>query len=160
MRQSFGVEVADIFRQFGPAYRKIHRTNMPTVQWRAMRAIEICRTEALGGHIDKCDHCGKERNSYNSCRNRHCPKCQFLKKEKWVEDRERDLLPIQYFHVVFTIPNRLNPIALRNQKVVYNILFQSAAETLKILSQDPKHLGAKIGFIIILHIAWCKSNAT
>ncbi len=149
MRNPQGVEVADIFRQYGPDYREIHA--LPRNQLRAMHAIEVCRTAALGGHVDECDHCGHIEISYNSCRNRHCPKCQFLKKEKWIEDRREDLLPIQYFHVVFTIPEELNPIVLRNQKVMYDILFRSVSQTLIELGRDPKHLGARIGFISILH---------
>jgi len=143
------VEVADIFRQYGDAYRGSHE--MPLNHLRTMRAIEICRTQELGGHVDECDTCGSIRISYNSCRNRHCPKCQFLKKERWLEERRKDLLPVEYFHVVFTIPEKLNPLALRNQRVIYNILFKSASETLTELSRDPKHLGAQIGFISILH---------
>lgn len=143
------VEVADIFRQYGHAYRQSHE--MPLNQLRTMRAIEICRTQELGGHVDECDTCGAIRISYNSCRNRHCPKCQFLKKERWLEERKEDLLPVEYFHVVFTIPEKLNPLALRNQRVFYNILFRSVSETLTELSRDPKLLGAQIGFICILH---------
>jgi len=116
-----------------------------------MRAIERCRTAELGGHIDECDCCGRIKISYNSCRNRHCPKCQFLKKEKWLEQRKEDLLPVPYFHVVFTIPAKINPLVLRNKKVLYNILFQSVSETLSELARDPKHLGGQIGFICILH---------
>jgi len=149
MRRSLSVEVADIFRQYGPDYRKTH--HIPINQLRAMRAIEICRTAELGGHVDECDTCGSLRISYNSCRNRHCPKCQFLRKEKWLEARKQDLLPVQYFHVVFTIPQELNPIALRNQKVIYNTMFKSVSETLMELGKDPRHLGAQIGFINILH---------
>jgi hypothetical protein len=149
MRSSRGVEVADIFRQCGPDYRKSHR--MSRNQRRAMFAIEACRTSLLGGHKDECDTCGHLKISYNSCRNRHCPKCQFLRKEKWIEARAEDLLPIQYFHVVFTIPTELNPLVLSNQKVMYNLLFRSVSETLVALSNDPKHLGARIGFMGILH---------
>ena len=149
MRTSGSVEVADIFRQHGPDYRRIHP--LPVTHLRAMHAIEICRTSELGGHVDTCDTCGATRISYNSCRNRHCPKCQFLRKEQWLEARNNDLLPIPYFHVVFTIPDDLNPLVLRNPSVMYNILFQAVSETLVELSRDPKHLGAKIGFIGILH---------
>lgn len=149
MYKAGSVEVADVFRQYGPAYRKTHQ--MPLNQLRTMRAIEICRTAELGGHVDECDTCGTIRISYNSCRNRHCPKCQFLKKEQWLEARKEDLLTVPYFHVVFTIPQKLNPLALRNQKIIYNILFRSVAETLIELSRDPKLLGAQIGFISILH---------
>ncbi len=149
MRTSRGVEVADIFRQYGPDYRDSHP--LPLNHLRAMSAIEICRTAALGGHVDECDSCGHQEISYNSCRNRHCPKCQFLRKEKWIADRAKDLLPIQYFHVVFTIPSELNPLVLSNQKVMYDLLFRSVSETLTKLGNDPKHLGARIGFIGILH---------
>lgn len=149
MRSS--LEVADVFRSHGPAYRESHGQSMPLRQLRAMRAIEVCRTAALGGHVDRCDHCGTLRVSYNSCRNRHCPKCQSLDKERWLEDRKRDLLPTTYFHVVFTLPDSLRPLTLRNQKVVYHILFKAASETLKTLTQDPKHLGAEVGFIAVLH---------
>ncbi len=149
MSQSGTVEVADVFRQYGPSYRQSHK--MPLNQLRAMRAIEICRTSELGGHVDECDTCGSIRISYNSCRNRHCPKCQFTRKEKWLEARKQDLLPTQYFHIVFTIPDELNPLALRNQRLLYNILFRSVSETLIELAKDPKHLGAKIGFVSILH---------
>ncbi len=122
---------------------------MPRNHLRAMRAIEQCRTSALGGHKDKCDTCGHLEISYNSCRNRHCPKCQFLRKEKWIQTRAEDLLPIEYFHVVFTMPAELNPLVLRNQKVMYDLLFRSVSETLIQLGQD--RLGAHIGFISILH---------
>ncbi|MFC1825669.1 IS91 family transposase [Thermodesulfobacteriota bacterium] len=146
-----GLEVADIFRAYGPAYRKVHGKEMPLSQHRVMKAIEICRTSELGGHVDECDECRALRISYNSCRNRHCPKCQSLDKERWLEARKKDVLPVQYFHVVFTIPEQLWPIALRNRKVVYSILFRAVSETLKELAGDLKHLGAKIGFIAILH---------
>jgi len=144
-------EVADVFRSYGPDYREMHGQGMPLAHLRAMRAIETCRTAALGGHVDECDHCGALRVSYNSCRNRHCPKCQSLDKERWLENRKRDLLPTRYFHIVFTLPQQLRSLALRNQQVVYNLLFRAAAETLKTLAQDPKHLGAQIGFIAVLH---------
>jgi hypothetical protein len=148
---STSVEVADIFRLFGAAYRQVYGTQMPLRQWRAMRAIGVCRTAVLGGHVEACDVCGAVRNSYNSCRNRHCPKCQCLAKERWIEDRKQDLLPVPYFHVVFTLPEELRPLALRNQKAVYNLLFKAASETLLTLARDPKHLGAQIGFTAILH---------
>jgi len=145
------LEVADIFRSHGPGYREAHGHEMPLRQLRAMRAIEVCRTAELGGHVEECDHCGAVRISYNSCRNRHCPKCQCLDKERWLEARKEDLLPTQYFHLVFTLPGNLRPLALRNQQVVYGILFRAASETLKELTEDPKHLGAEVGFIAILH---------
>jgi hypothetical protein len=146
-RQS--VEVADVFGKHGQAYRESNK--MPLNHIRTMCAIERCRTAELGGHVDECDCCGRIRISYNSCRNRHCPKGQFLKKEKWFEERKEDLLPVPYFHVVFTIPAILKPIALRNKRVLYNILFRSVSETLFELAGDPKHLGGKIGFISVLH---------
>jgi len=142
-------EVADVFQQFGEAYRATHKLSLQ--QLKAMNAIEKCRTSALGGHKEKCDHCGFVRISYNSCRNRHCPKCQALAKEKWLLNRQRHLLPICYFHVVFTIPDSLNRIALINQRIVYDILFKAASETLLTLARDGRHLGAEIGFIILLH---------
>lgn len=145
------LEVADLFRAFGPAYREVHGHEMPVRHKRVMRAIEICRTAELGGHVDQCDHCGASRISYNSCRNRHCPKCQSLDKERWLEAREKDLLPTSYFHLVFTLPEGLRPLALRHQRVIYNLLFKSVSETFIELAKDPKHLGAQIGFIVILH---------
>ena len=149
MARNSRFEVADIFRQYGSSYRERHK--MPLNELRTMRAIERCRTAELGGHVDECDSCGRIRISYNSCRNRHCPKCQFLKKERWLEKRKGGLLPVPYFHVVFTIPAKLNPLALRNKRVFYDILFRSVAETLSELARDPKHLGGQIGFISILH---------
>ena len=149
MRASGGAEVADIFRQYGPEYRQSHR--LPRSHRRVMEAIEDCRTSALGGHKDKCDSCNHIEIFYNSCRNRHCPKCQFLRKEKWIDARTEDLLPVRYFHVVFTIPAELKPLVLRNQRVMYGILFRSVSETLLELANNPKHLGARIGFMGILH---------
>jgi len=149
MRPSGGLEVADIFRQYGPAYRESHR--LPRHELRVMRAIEVCRTAVLGGHKDQCDHCGHVEISYNSCRNRHCPKCQTLRKEKWIEARRQDLLPIEYFHVVFTIPSELNPLVSMNRKVLYDLLFRSVSETIAKLASNPKHLGATVGVIGILH---------
>ena len=142
-------EVADVFRQYGEAYRAAHSLSLP--QLKAMSAIENCRTAQLGGHVDGCDACNHLQISYNSCRNRHCPKCQNLTKERWVEDRKNDLLPIPYFHVVFTLPDDLNELALRNKKEMYALLLKASAETLQELSEDPKYLGAQIGFISILH---------
>ena len=149
MTRAFQIEIADIFREHGPAYRCNHR--LPIRMLRVMSAIERCRTAELGGHVDECDACGYRRISYNSCRNRHCPKCQSLAKEEWLAARREDLLPVEYFHVVFTIPDSLGPLALRNQKAIYDLLFESASETLLELGNDPKHLGAEIGFIAILH---------
>jgi hypothetical protein len=118
---------------------------------RVLRALEICRTATLGGHTDACDACGHTRISYNSCRNRHCPKCQALARAEWLEARQADLLPVPYFHVVFTLPEPVAAIALQNQRVVYDILFRTAAATLKTIAADPRHLGAEIGFIAVLH---------
>jgi hypothetical protein len=145
------LEVADIFRTFGAAYRAQYGDQTSREQRRAMRAIEICRTAELGGHIDECDQCGQVRISYNSCRNRHCPKCQTLDKERWLEAQAEALLPIPYFHVVFTLPEALGPLALRNPQVVYSLLFKAASETLLELSRDPHHLGAQIGITALLH---------
>jgi hypothetical protein len=116
-----------------------------------MNLITLCRTSALGGHLEKCDKCGYQRNAYNSCRNRHCPKCQYAAKEKWIDQRKSELLPIPYYHIVFTIPEELNSITLVNKTVMYNILFKSASETLLVLGKDPKHLGAEIGIVAVLH---------
>ena len=116
-----------------------------------MRAIEVCRTAVLGGHKDQCDHCGHVEISYNSCRNRHCPKCQTLRKEKWIEARREDLLPIEYFHVVFTLPSELNLLVSTNRKVLYDLLFRSVSETITKLASNPKHLGATVGLIGMLH---------
>ena len=142
-------ELQDVFAQYGKTYRLKH--NLLANQLKAMRDIENCRTSALGAHNDQCDECGFIRISYNSCRNRHCPKCQTLNKERWIEARKDDLLNVGYFHVVFTIPDTLNPVAYQNQRVVYTILFKAAAETLSELSADRKYLGAQIGFTEILH---------
>jgi hypothetical protein len=147
------LEVADIFRQCGAQYRKIHGASMSREQHRAMRAIEVCRTAYLGGHLDVCDNeeCGAPRYSYNSCRNRHCPKCQSLAKAEWLEARMAELLPVPYYHVVFTIPEELASIAFQNKRLVYAILFKAASETLRTIAADPKHLGAEIGFLAVLH---------
>ena len=116
-----------------------------------MGAIEACRTAALGGHVERCDDCGEIRIAYNSCRNRHCPKCQGLARAQWLADRQAELLPVPYFHVVFTVPAPIAAIALQNKAVVYDILFQAAAETVRTIAADPKHLGAEIGMIAVLH---------
>ena len=143
------LEIADIFRRFGRQYRERHL--LPLQQLRLMRAIETCRTAALGGHVERCNRCGYRRNSYNSCRNRHCPKCQNTERAAWVQRRKAELLPIQYFHIVFTIPEQLNPLALQNKTTLYQILFQASAQTLLTIAADPKHLGARIGFFSVLH---------
>jgi hypothetical protein len=144
-----GPEVADVFRRYGDAYRQRH--DLPTAQRRVMTAIERCRTAALGGHVDQCDQCGHQRISYNSCRNQHCPKCQSLARAEWQEERRAEILDTQYFHVVFTVPEEIATIAYQNKEVVYGILFRTAAETLRTIAADPKHLGAEIGFFAVLH---------
>jgi len=146
-----GLEVADIFRQVGPSYREDHATALSRGQRRVMSAIEQCRTAALGGHLEQCDSCGHQRIAFNSCRNRHCPKCQSLVRAQWLEDRQTELLPVEYFHVVFTVPQEIAAIAYQNKTVVYDILFRATAETLRTIAGDAKHLGAEIGFIAILH---------
>jgi hypothetical protein len=150
------LEVADIFRRFGPAYRQAHAEALARAQRRVISAIELCRTAALGGHVERCDACAHQRISYNSCRNRHCPKCQSLARAQWLEARQTELLPVQYFHVVFTVPEAIAALALQNKKVLYNILFHASAETLRVIAADPTHLGAEIGFFSILH-TWGQS---
>ena len=143
------IELADIFRRHGRAYRQAHA--LPRDHLRVMRAIEVCRTATLGGHVEKCDHCSHTRIAYNSCRNRHCPKCQNTERARWLESRKAELLPAEYFHVVFTVPEEIARIAYYNQRAVYGILLRMAAETLLTIARDPKHLGAEIGFFTILH---------
>ena len=133
------VEVAEIFRTYGPAYRATHR--LSGQQLRVMRAIEQCRTGALGGHLLQCDQCGAHEVRYHSCRNRHCPKCRSLAKARWVEARLADLLPIPYFHCVFTFPHALNPLAQGNPRVLYDLLFRTAWETLHAFGRDPRGWG-------------------
>ena len=143
------LEVADIFRQHGADYRETHQLSYD--QLRVMRAIETCRTAVLGGHLEKCDGCDFTRNAYNSCRNRHCPKCQNTERAKWLAARKAELLPAEYFHVVFTLPEQIAEIAFYNKETVYGILFRATSETLLTVARDPKHLGAEIGFFAILH---------
>jgi hypothetical protein len=145
------LEVADVFRHFGPTFRDLNGASLSAAQWRAMIAIESCRTAALGGHVERCDDCGHQRVSFNSCRDRSCPKCQGLARAQWLEDRQAELLDVPYFHVVFTVPQEIEVIAFQNQTVVYDILFQAASETLRKIAADPKHLGAEIGFLGVLH---------
>ena len=140
------VEVADIFRDNIEKLPKLSAE-----QWKVVNAVISCRTSRLGGHLLRCDHCNHELNSYNSCRNRHCPKCQARAREQWLNDRMAELLPVHYFHVVFTIPDFFNPVALRNKSVFYNILFRAAKETLQQAALNPRNLGARIGFLAILH---------
>ena len=145
------LELADIFRLHGPAYLARFGDSLSAQQKRALRDIALCRTAALGGHVDQCDECGHRTISYCSCRNRHCPKCQSGRGAAWLEQRAIELLPVEYFHVVFTLPQSLAPLALQNQRVVYRILFRAAAETLLQIGADPKHLGARVGFLAVLH---------
>jgi Putative transposase/Transposase zinc-binding domain len=146
-----GLEVADVFRRYGTAYRETHGDSLCTAQRRAMSAIELCRTAALGGHVERCDRCDHQRVFYNSCRNRNCPKCQSLARAQWLEARQSELLDTPYFHVVFTMPQPIAAIALQNKEILYNILFRATAETLRTIAADPKHLGAQIGFFAVLH---------
>ena len=145
------LEVADVFRRYGAAYRQQHAGSLSRGQRRVMSAIELCRTAALGGHLEQCDCCGHQRPAYHSCRNRHCPKCQSLARAQWLEDRQAELLPVEYFHVVFTVPEEIAALAYQNKEVVYGILFRATAETLRTLAADPQHLGAEIGFFAVLH---------
>jgi len=161
-----GLEVADVFRHFGTAFRDQHGASLSAARWRAMTAIESCRTAALGGHVERCGDCGHQRIACNSCRNRNCPKCQGLARAQWLEERQAELLDVPYFHVVFTVPDVIATIAFQNQTVVYDILFRAASGTLRTIAAepadrfawhrsalrpDPVHLGAEIGFIAVLH---------
>lgn len=145
------LEVADIVRAHGDEFRQAHAGTLSAGQKRVLRAIEQCRTAALGGHLEQCDQCGHERNAYNSCGDRHCPKCQSLARAKWLEKRQAELLPCEYFHVVFTLPEPLAALALQNKREMYGLLFRATAETLQSIAADPQHLGAQIGFFCILH---------
>jgi Putative transposase/Transposase zinc-binding domain len=143
------LEVADIVRQHGAAYCAAHP--LPRTQLRVLRAIETCRTATLGGHIEQCGHCPYTRTAYNSCRNRHCPKCQSLARAQWLASRQAELLPVAYFHVVFTLPQEIAELAFYNQETMYGILFRAASETLLTIGADPQHLGAQLGFFALLH---------
>ena len=143
--------MADIFRHHGPAWRASHAGHVSLGQLKAMSAIERCRTAALGGHVERCEDCAHLRISYNSCGNRHCPKCQAAAAKEWLADRQAELLPVPYFHVVFTLPGPIADIAYQNQGVVYDLLLKTAAETLITIAADPKHLGARIGLTAVLH---------
>jgi hypothetical protein len=146
-----GLEVADIFRRHGDAYRRAHDGHLGRVERRVMSAIALCRTVELGGHREVCTSCGLVRCAYNSCRNRHCPKCQGQARAEWLAARQAELLPVPYFHVVFTVPAPVAEIAFQNKETVYAILFRAAAETLRRIAADPKHLGAELGVIAVLH---------
>ena len=150
MRTS-SLEVADIFRAMGPSYRLAQAGHLSLAQLKVMSAIQNCRTAALGGHVDGCDDCGYLRVAYNSCRNRHCPKCQAAAARAWLAARKADLLPVGYFHVVFTLPAEIADIAWQNKAVVYDLLFRAASETMMTIAADPGHLGARIGITAVLH---------
>src|SRR5436309_8527801 len=145
------LEVADIFRRHGEAFRQAHAGHLGGIERRVMGAITACRTAVLGGHVEQCDNCGATRIAYNSCRNRHCPKCQGLARAQWLADRQAELLPVPYYHVVFTVPAAVAAIGLQNKAVIYDILCKAAAETVRIIAADHKHLGAETGMIAILH---------
>ena len=150
------LEVADVFRRYGAGWRATNEAHLSLAQRRVMTAIEICRTAALGGHVERCDDCAHTRIAYNSCRNRHCPKCQWMAAQAWLEAREAELLPVPYFHVVFTLPAAIGAIAYQNKAKVYGLLCTAAAETLTTIAADPKHLGADIGLTAVLH-TWGQS---
>jgi hypothetical protein len=145
------LELGDIFRLHGPAYLTTFGDSLSHEQKKALRAIAVCRTAALGGHVDQCDRCGYRQISYCSCRNRHCPKCHGRARARWLEQRAAELLPVEYFHVVFTLPQLIAPLALQNQRLLYGLLFRAAAETLLQIAADPRHLGARLGFLAVLH---------
>jgi hypothetical protein len=145
------LEVAEVFHHHGAAWRKANAGHLSLGQLQVMSAIEHCRSAALGGHVERCEDCGHSRIAYNSCRNRHCPKCQGAAAKDWLAAREADLLPVGYFHLVFTLPAEIAPIAYQNKAVVYDLLFHAAAETLLTIAADPKHLGARIGATAVLH---------
>ena len=149
-RQREKPEVADVFRIYGKQYRSTHPVSYK--QKKVMGHIQVCRSAVLGGHIEQCNRCGLERNAYNSCRDRHCPKCQTLVKEQWLNDRKAEVLPCGYFHLVFTLPHKLNPLILCNKRITLNILFTAVKETLQTFAKDPKwHLQGRLGFIAVLH---------
>lgn len=145
------LEVADIFRDHGPAWRQQERGHLSLGQLKVMSAIEQCRSAALGGHALRCSACAQAQIAYNSCRNRHCPKCQASAAQRWLEARQADLLPVEYYHVVFTLPAPISAIAYTNKEIIYGLLFDLAAETLRTIAADPRHLGARIGLTLVLH---------
>jgi len=145
------LELGDIFRLHGAAYLTRFGASLSHEQKKALRAIAVCRTAALGGHVEQCDECGYRTISYCSCRNRHCPKCSARARAQWLAQRAAELLPVEYFHVVFTVPQLVAPLALQNQQLVYGILFRAAAETLLQIAADSRHLGARLGFLAVLH---------
>src|SRR5947208_5186000 len=145
------LEVADIFRRHGEAWRRDNAGHASLAQLKVMSAIEACRTAALGGHVERCQDCAHERVAYNSCRYRHCPKCQGAAARQWLAEREADLLPVAYYHVVFTLPAAVADIAYQNKAVIYDLLFKASAETLTTIAADPRHLGARVGITSVLH---------
>jgi hypothetical protein len=145
------LEIADIFRDHGPAWRQANAGHVSLGQLKAMSAIESCRTAALGGHVMRCEDCLHTQIAYNSCRNRHCPKCQGSQALAWMKQRKSELLDVPYFHVVFTLPGRIAAIAYQNKAVVYDLLFKASSQTMRTIAADPKHLGVKIGFTSVLH---------
>ncbi len=145
------LEVADIIRVAGNRFIERNQSHLAWPHLKVLRAIRDCRTAALGGHLDQCSRCGHQAISYNSCRNRHCPKCQTNAREQWLAKRSEDLLPVPYFHVVFTLPHELSALALQNKRAMYGLLFRASAETLLEVAADPRHLGADIGFLSVLH---------
>src|ERR1039458_8891189 len=145
------LEIADIFRDHGPAWRQANAGHVSLGQLKVMSAIESCRTGALGGHVERCEEGTQSLISYNSCRNRHCPKCQGAAAKDWLAAREADLLPVPYYHVVFTLPAAIADIAYQNKAVVYDILFKASADTLTTIAADPRHLGARVGITSVLH---------
>ena len=145
------IEVADIFRHSGPAWRNANAGHVSLDQLKVMSAIETCRTAVMGGHVDACEDCGHLQIAYNSCRNRCCPKCQSIAAKEWLAGREAELLPVPYFHLVFSLPRKIADIAFQNRAVVCDMLFKGSSETLTIIAADPKHLGAKIGMTAVLH---------
>lgn len=145
------LEVADVFRQHGKEFLKQWGPTLSPQQRKALRDIGSCRTAALGGHVEQCDHCARRVIAYNSCRNRHCPKCQAIARDQWLAERAKELLPVRYCHVVFTIPQQLAPLALQNQRVCYGLLFRAVSETLQEIAADARRLGAKIGILAVLH---------
>ena len=145
------LEVADIFRDQGPAWRQRNSGHISLGQLKVMSAIEHCRSAALGGHVLRCNNCDRSQIAYNSCRNRHCPKCQATAAQRWLEARQAELLPVEYYHVVFTLPAQISDIAYQNKAVIYHLMFKAAAQTLLTIAADPKHLGARIGMTMVLH---------
>jgi hypothetical protein len=151
MREEHRLEVADVFRTYGDDFMARWERVLSRVQRKAFDDIRGCRTAALGGHLDQCDQCGHCAISYNSCRNRNCPKCQGSARAQWLAEREAELLPVEYFHVIFTLPQQIAGVALQNPRTIYTILFRAVSETLLTIAADPKHLGAAIGFLAVLH---------